>query len=70
VMLFETGVQDPRQEKYREAVRPRACAMGGEAVAILQQSTSTGAVGSGSAVDYAVVRKRPPPGSPSLPEKF
>lgn len=70
VMLFETGVQDPMQESYRAAVRPRACAMGGEAVAILQQSTNTGSLGSGSAVDYAVVRKRPPPGSRSLSEKF
>lgn len=71
VMLFETGVQDPFQQKYRDIVRPRACAMGGEGVTILNQATSQGAMGmSGSAVNYAVVRKRQAPGAPAQPQKF
>lgn len=68
VVLQETGVQDPMQEKYREIIRPRACAMGGEAVAILQQATSSTAFGSGSGVDYAVVRKKTSGAAP--PAKF
>lgn len=69
VVLHETGVQDPLQDRYREIVRPRACSMGGEAVAILQQATSATAFGSGSGVDYAVVRKKPTGGAPA-PTKF
>jgi hypothetical protein len=70
IALGENGVQDPLQEKYRQLVRPRACAMGGEAVAILQQATGSSVLGSGTAVDYAVVRKRPAPGAASPPAKF
>lgn len=71
VMLFETGVQDPFQQKYRDIVRPRACAMGGEGVTIMNQATNQGALGmSGSAVNYAVVRKRQAPGAAAPPQKF
>jgi hypothetical protein len=72
VMLFERGVQDPFQQKYKDIVHPRACAMGGEGVTIMTQASGQGAFGAqGSAVNYGVVRKRPPPGSaPPPPTKF
>jgi hypothetical protein len=44
IVLGETGVQDPLQEKYRAIVRPRACSMGGEAVKRLPQAVSRGPV--------------------------
>jgi hypothetical protein len=71
VSLSEAGVQDPFQDKYKEIVRPRACAMGGEAVTILAEATVHGALGgSGSAVNYAIVRKRQAPGAAAAPAKF
>lgn len=70
VILQETGVQDPLQDRYRKLVRPSACAMGGDAVAILQQATSSSALGSGSGVDYAVVRKKQDVGAPRPPTSF
>lgn len=57
VVVSETGVADPFAEKYRALVRPRACAMGGEAVTIMQSSTGGGMAGmSGSSVNYAVIK--------------
>ena len=71
VVLSETGVQDPFQPKYRDIVRPRACAMGGEAVTVLNSVTSSSGMGSGSTTDYAIVRKRgAPSAAPALPPKF
>jgi hypothetical protein len=71
VVLAETGIQDPFQPKYRDVVRPRACAMGGEAVTILNAATSSSMMGSGSMTDYAIVRKRvAPSAAPALPAKF
>lgn len=72
VVLMQRGVQDPFQPEYKAIVRPRACAMGGEGVTILQQATGTSAFGaSGTGINYAIVRKRPPPGSaPPPPSKF
>jgi hypothetical protein len=73
VTLFETGVQDPFQQKYKDIVHPRACAMGGEGVTILQQATTSPAMfgPGGSAINYAVVRKRQAPGAaPPPPQKF
>jgi hypothetical protein len=71
VSLFQSGVQDPFQQKYKDIVRPRACAMGGEGVTILNQATATTMLGgSGSSVVYAVVRKRPAPGAAPAPQKF
>lgn len=61
VVLYETGIQDPFQQKYRDIVRPRACAMGGEGVTILNSATNNTAMGAGSTTDYAVVRKRVEP---------
>lgn len=58
VVLQEEGVQDPLAERYRAMVRPRACAMGGEAVAVVMSATSQGLTTSGSATNYGVLRKR------------
>ena len=58
VVVNETGVADPFAEKYRALVRPRACAMGGEAVTIMQSATGMGMAGmQGSSVNYAVIKK-------------
>ncbi|MBL9103013.1 MAG: hypothetical protein JNL82_18860 [Myxococcales bacterium] len=70
VVLYETGIQDPFQEKYREIVRPRACAMGGEGVTILNSATNATVMGSGSSTDYAVVRKRVDPSGSAPAAKF
>lgn len=71
VILQETGIQDPMQPKYRDIVRPRACAMGGEGITILMSSSSAGAFGGGSGTVYSVVRKRPAEGAaPPPPTKF
>lgn len=70
VVLYETGIQDPFQQKYRDIVRPRACAMGGEGVTILNAATNNTALGSGSTTDYAVVRKRADPSAPAPAVQF
>jgi hypothetical protein len=71
VVLSEQGVRDPLDPKYRAEVRPRACAMGGEGVAILMTGTSTpGAFSAGgTTIDYAVVRKHRAE-APAPPQKF
>jgi hypothetical protein len=58
IVLQEEGVQNPFDERYRAIVRPRACQMGGEAVALLMSATSQGLTTSGSAINYGVLRKR------------
>lgn len=72
VALGDTGVQDPLKEEYRAEVRPRACAMGGEAVGILMSATSTpmAFAPGGTGVDYVVVRKRTAPTASVRPQKF
>ena len=63
ITLAEGGEQDPFQPSYTDAVRRRACAMGGEGMALLNQMTgSHGASGmfTRSVVNYVIVRKRPP----------
>lgn len=73
VTLAESGVQDPFQQKYKDIVRPRACAMGGEGVTILDQVASTNPMGAkGTGVTFAVVRKRGTPSAvaPPPPQKF
>jgi hypothetical protein len=71
VVLSQTGVQDPLDPKYRAEVRPRACAMGGEGVAILMTGTATPTTFSagGTTIDYAVVRKHRAE-APAPPQKF
>jgi hypothetical protein len=71
VVLSQEGVRDPLDPKYRAEVRPRACAMGGEGVAILMTSTATpwALSAGGTTIDYAVVRKHRAE-SASAPKKF
>ena len=68
IVLQEEGTQDPFAEEYRAIVRPRACAMGGEAVTIVMNATSEGLVSSGTAISYGVLRKRR--AEPSAPSTF
>jgi hypothetical protein len=70
ISLSDTGSQDPMQEEYRALVRPRACRMGGEAISLQMQATNTTDRGTGSAVTYAVMRKRQVPTAPPPPSKF
>ncbi|MDB4939357.1 MAG: hypothetical protein JWP87_6329 [Labilithrix sp.] len=73
VMLSQHGVRDPLAPEYRAQVRPRACAMGGEAVGIMMTgiATPTALSAGGTTVSYTVVRKRPPPSAKaSPPAKF
>ncbi len=59
VVLRESGVTDPMAPRYRDIVRPRACAMGGTAIAIMMSSSNQFAMGSGSGTIYGVLRPRP-----------
>ena len=61
LVLEELGSADPLAERYRAIVRPRACAMGGEAVAIFMAGTSE-TLGSKSTTSYAVLRHAAQPG--------
>jgi hypothetical protein len=72
VTLSEQGVQDPLKEEYRAVVRPRACAMGGEAVAILASGTATpwALSAGGTTIDYVVLRKPQAQAKTALPAKF
>jgi hypothetical protein len=58
IVLQETGIHNPFEERYMKIVRPRACAMGGEAVSILQAASTSTTFSSGSGVQYAVLRAR------------
>jgi hypothetical protein len=70
IILSEGGIADPFSERYRAIVRPRACAMGGEAVAILVAGTNQTVVSSGSMTSYAVLHHPPPPGQAAPPKTF
>jgi hypothetical protein len=71
VVLSEEGIRDPLAPAYRDKVRPRACAMGGEAVAILMTGTAAphALSAGGTTIDYAIVRRRTTPPR-STPKKF
>jgi hypothetical protein len=58
VILSQEGTRDPFAEEYRAVVRPRACAMGGEAVAIVTTGTAEGVMTTGTTISYGVLRKR------------
>jgi len=58
VSLADIGKQDPFAEPNRALVRPRACAMGGEAVSIMNSATNEGLVTDGSRTNYAVLAHR------------
>ncbi len=56
VTVFETGIADPLSVEYKDLVRPRACAMGGEALT-LTTAANQAAIGSGSGTIYTVLRR-------------
>lgn len=59
VAFSDSGTQDPMAEENRKLVRPRACKMGGTAIAVSMNATSTGAMGQqGSALLYMVLRPK------------
>jgi hypothetical protein len=68
IVLQEEGTQDPFAERNRAIVRPRACNMGGEAVGVAMSAVSQGAISSGSAISYGVLRKRT--SESNAPQKF
>jgi hypothetical protein len=72
VVLSQEGVQDPLQQEYRATVRPRACAMGGEGVAVMMTGTASpwALSAGGTTIDYLVVRKRQAQEKPAGPQKF
>jgi hypothetical protein len=61
IVLQGLGEQDPFAEEARAIVRPRACAMGGDAVGIVLHATSHGVISSGTAINYGVLKKRGAP---------
>ena len=67
VTVGDLGSPDPFSVENKKIVRPRACAMGGEALSIMASQNST-AVASGSSVSYMVWRKRSAQGA--SPQKF
>jgi hypothetical protein len=62
VILSESGIQDPMQPEYRAIVGPRACAMGGEAIAITSATSAGGPLSTGgTGTVYMVLRHKPEP---------
>jgi hypothetical protein len=58
---------DPMSEQARTVIRPKACELGGTAVALMQSSNSAAMMGSSGALIYAVLR---PKEAPAAPGKF
>lgn len=60
VTISEAGDARPGSEEHRKIVRPRACAMGGTAIAIMQSTTSSApaALQTSSGIIYAVIRPK------------
>jgi hypothetical protein len=54
--IAKDAVQDPTSPATREKVRSRACAMGGEAIALWDLKVSPSSPTEHTEVDYAVVR--------------
>lgn len=69
VTVNERGVGDPLSPSARERVRPRACAMGGHAIAVMTQVTGEQAFHSSSGTSYAVLRPRQTEAAPA-PQRF
>lgn len=69
VTLGDTGPRpDPASEENRALVRPRACSMGGTAVAVVASTTNRTPLGKqGNALVYIVLR---PKSAASAPSKF
>jgi hypothetical protein len=58
VMLTQLAVADPYAEENRRLVRPRACELGGDKVALMMSSATTTPFGQGSGTVYAVLRDK------------
>ncbi len=58
---------DASSEQARAMIRPKACELGGTAVALMQTSNSATAFGSSGSLMYAVLR---PKQAPAAPTKF
>jgi hypothetical protein len=56
---------DPASEKVRTIIRPKACELGGTAVALMANSTSSSMMGSGSSIIFAVLRPKQAPAAPT-----
>jgi hypothetical protein len=58
VTLSKPAAQDPAAEANRSVVRPRACAMGGTAIAVALNSANQTAFGTGSSLAFMVLRPK------------
>ncbi len=66
VTLLDRGTQDPADPGNRALVRPRACTMGGTAVAVAMNSASTNKLGqTGSGLVYMVLRPKTASAAPT-----
>ncbi|MEM9691454.1 MAG: hypothetical protein AAGA56_02825 [Myxococcota bacterium] len=69
VVLTENGTSDPMSEENRSIVRPRACAMGGEALTINAMVAQQGAFSShATGTTYFVLRRAA--GAKAPPQTF
>ncbi len=68
VTVQQLAVADPFAEENRRIVRPRACELGGKAVAIMMSSASMGQLANASATVYAVLREKS--ATPLPPQAF
>lgn len=58
---------DPSNEEYRALIRPKACELGGTAVALMQSGNSSAMGTTSGSLIYAVLR---PKSAPAAPAKF
>ncbi|MFZ6181746.1 hypothetical protein [Nannocystis pusilla] len=68
VTIGKVGKMDPMDEKFRKIVRPRACKMGGEAIAVMTSATNSTPISTGSGTVYGVLRR--PPSGGQAPQSF
>ena len=59
ISISEMGEHDPLSERSRDVVQPRACKMGGEALAVMMAVTNHDNGRAASATVYAVLRRKP-----------
>lgn len=60
-----SGSLDPSDEGLRALIRPKACQLGGTSVALMQNVSSSSAMGSGAGIVFAVLRPKQAPGAPT-----
>jgi hypothetical protein len=61
VTVQQLAVADPFAEENRRIVRPKACELGGQFVALMLSSTSMGIDSDASVTAYAVLREKSAP---------